>query len=400
MSVGPESSLPIPPAAEVASAVSTGDPSKENVEVQPWPHTQAYYDARPDASAPGVLHTEGPEETVIRWIRDLSVEPDPSRAEEYTATLRRQLAIVYGRPQNGDATDRDRRKLDHRMGLLDILRVRDPDPVDRVRATEFADDFWHLVLKQALADNEALDEKRERERLHRMATHDALTGLKNIRGLEEDLTRLIRLTEAGELEGVALLFLDLDHFKLINDTIGLGHHVGNEVLIGVARILESRTRSPMRSRSNADVIARPHALGEQEQRKDVSDSNAGDSDMLAAESIVRMGGDEFVLLLPYGDVPTRAPHPSRAAEAPKDLSDRTLKIAGRFVQPITDLMNRLAEGRIPGLGVSIGCALWESGMSAQDLIRKGDREMYEVKRARKEAYLSQRIAATDPDGRQ
>lgn len=97
-----------------------------------------------------------------------------------------------------------------------------------VSASSVADDgnrFW-LVLFQDITEWQ-----RQTEKLRLQATHDALTGLLNRTGLNELLESVLR----GGAERVAVLFCDLDNFKRVNDA--LGHEVGDELLVAVARRL-------------------------------------------------------------------------------------------------------------------------------------------------------------------
>jgi diguanylate cyclase (GGDEF)-like protein len=99
--------------------------------------------------------------------------------------------------------------------------------------------------------------KQVEEQLHYAATHDSLTGLPNRTLLLERLTRVLEYSRRHPEHKFAVLLLDLDHFKLINDN--LGHLLGDQVLTTVARRLEKELRSP--------------------------------------DTVARFGGDEFVILL-------------------------------------------------------------------------------------------------------
>ena len=103
-----------------------------------------------------------------------------------------------------------------------------------------------------------VSEKKEHERqLAYQATHDVLTGLANRSLFEDRLAHDISLAKRSK-EPLAVLFIDLDEFKPINDT--LGHRIGDEILISIAHRMQS--------------VIRP------------------------SDTLARFGGDEFVLLLP------------------------------------------------------------------------------------------------------
>jgi hypothetical protein len=135
------------------------------------------------------------------------------------------------------------------------------DPVDRLLPTLDRRRAVALLVDQVAAGLVAVD---QRERLHHLATHDALTGVRNRRGLDE--------TVAAHRE-VALLVCDLDHFKEINDRYG--HARGDEVLAGFGVLLRELSR---------------------------------DSDVP-----MRLGGEEFCMILPQTDREGAV----RAAERPR-----------------------------------------------------------------------------------
>jgi len=152
--------------------------------------------------------------------------------------------------------------------------------------------------------------------LRRQARQDPLTGLLNRAGLMDELDRCLN----ADLDAtVAVLFIDLDHFKIANDS--LGHTSGDELLRQVARRLT-----------------------------------------LAAHSSVlaRYGGDEFVVLLP-------------ALHDPLDAERTARDICRALEQPIS------LGGRPVHLSASIGIALSTDSRASDDLLRSADLAMYRAK---------------------
>jgi len=157
--------------------------------------------------------------------------------------------------------------------------------------------------------------------LERMAHRDALTGLLN-RSLLAELVQQALARAQRDKTRVALLFLDLDGFKPLNDTFG--HEAGDAALREVARRLES-------------------LVGE-------------------AEILARVGGDEFVLLAP--DLKEPVYHNARV------LADRCLSAVS---EPLL-----LPHGTYT-LGVSIGIAMCAGGCSVDRLLAAADKAMYQAK---------------------
>jgi len=173
------------------------------------------------------------------------------------------------------------------------------------------------------ADNARLleQERAERARLEVMATTDALTGLPNRTLLHDRLAHALRHARRDGTP-LALLLLDLDRFKEVNDT--LGHHIGDLLLRQVA----SRMREPLR----------------------------------ASDTVARLGGDEFGILLPATD------------EAGAIRVARTLLDILGAPFPV--------EGHALDIGASIGIALTSAGDDdAPALLRHADVAMYTAKRA-------------------
>ncbi len=168
------------------------------------------------------------------------------------------------------------------------------------------------------------------DRLEYGSTHDSLTHLYNRAFFTENLQTAL-YSAVRERHGLAILLIDLDGFKQVNDR--LGHQVGDAVLVEVARRLERISR---------------------------------ENDTLA-----RLGGDEFVLLF-------------HSPEGDQDLSALALmaeRLVSIFSMPIF-----LDLGEIP-LGASIGIAVFPSGGSTPDaLLRSADQALYLAKKSGRNRY--------------
>ncbi|MGS7250813.1 diguanylate cyclase domain-containing protein [Pseudomonas anuradhapurensis] len=174
-------------------------------------------------------------------------------------------------------------------------------------------EVWHSHLQN------------ENQTLAHQASHDSLTGLPNRAFFEGRLTRSLRNAERQQ-EHLALLFLDSDHFKQINDT--LGHAVGDEVLISVA----DRVRAQLREH---DLVA-------------------------------RLGGDEFAVLL--------TPLHSR-----QDAERLAEKIVASMKLPV-----QLDSGRSIATSLSVGIAYYpDDGSDPASLLNAADAAMYQAKRNRR-----------------
>jgi diguanylate cyclase (GGDEF)-like protein len=156
--------------------------------------------------------------------------------------------------------------------------------------------------------------------LDRLARKDSLTGVSNRRDFEEQLERAVKHC-AQRGDDLALLCLDLDHFKTVNDRFG--HPVGDAVIQAFAQ----RLRSVLREE---DVVA-------------------------------RLGGDEFMLLI-------RSPAPDVAAIVAE-------KVLAAMREPIH------VDGRDLQVGVSIGIAVSSGGLSASQLMSLADQALYQAKAA-------------------
>ncbi|MGE5470189.1 MAG: putative bifunctional diguanylate cyclase/phosphodiesterase [Bacteroidota bacterium] len=174
--------------------------------------------------------------------------------------------------------------------------------------------------------NDVTERKEAEEQLAYLAHHDSLTGLPN--RIHFDRRLQVALDRAAPGNGFALCFIDLDRFKLINDS--LGHGAGDAVLREVARRLQAVCR-------NADTLA-------------------------------RLAGDEFVILLDgMGDTGAAA-----------GIAARVLKTLARPVS---------AGGREIDVGASLGLALFPGdGSDIETLLRNADAAMYAAKAAGRNTF--------------
>ncbi len=211
----------------------------------------------------------------------------------------RAQLIVLGDPSGADAVHSARA-----AGAVDHLQKAELDSDTLVRAIRYASDHRRSV-----------------ERLQHDALHDALTGLPNrtlfLDRLEQSLRRARR---RGPESGAAVLFLDLDRFKVVNDS--LGHHAGDQLLQSVALRL--------------DAALRP------------------------GDTVARMGGDEFTVLL----------------EDVTDPREATV-VAERVLATLADPFP--IAGRELHVSGSVGIALGGPDVDPEELIRDADVAMYRAK---------------------
>jgi diguanylate cyclase (GGDEF)-like protein len=178
------------------------------------------------------------------------------------------------------------------------------------------------------------ERQKAKARIEYLAYYDILTGLANRQQFVRESGSAIRAAkESGHM--MALLYLDLDRFKRINDN--LGHSVGDALLKNVARRLEQSTRS-------TDIISSP-----------------ADSQHPGRARVARLGGDEFVVLL-------------------TGLTDeaQTAAVANRIRQSLGEPLD--CGGHRLVVTPSIGIALYpQDGTDIEDLLVKADMAMYQAK---------------------
>ncbi|WP_404302047.1 EAL domain-containing protein [Alicycliphilus denitrificans] len=176
--------------------------------------------------------------------------------------------------------------------------------------------------------HDVTDLHRAKEEIENLAFYDALTGLPNRRLLLERLGQAIVQAQRSGSVG-ALLFLDLDHFKVINDT--KGHEMGDELLKQVAQRLLAHVR--------------------------------------VADTVARLGGDEFVVML--SDLPANS---QEAAAQAQRIAEKVLHSLG---EPFL-----LGDYAYQG-AASIGATLFGASVqSATELLRRADIAMYQAKAQR------------------
>ena len=188
--------------------------------------------------------------------------------------------------------------------------------------------------------NELISEQKEtQQRMTYLATHDEITGLQNRYSFKQHLSRE---TLSSDHESNAILFLDLDHFKNINDS--QGHEIGDAVLIEIAKILTLKITS---------------------------------NDFLA-----RFGGDEFVILMKG-----RGNDKNQARQHAKSLAQDIISSLTQVIQTQEHAFH---------LGVSIGIVMFPlENTDEESLLRFADTAMYEAKnRGRKQAVFYQEEMST------
>jgi diguanylate cyclase (GGDEF)-like protein len=174
------------------------------------------------------------------------------------------------------------------------------------------------------------------QELRRQASHDSLTGLKNRRRFEEDLRAELARSARYGVPG-ALLMLDLDRFKQVNDT--LGHPAGDRVIAEIAEAMRGRARE-------TDVLA-------------------------------RLGGDEFAVVLPRCSL------------------EEAQAVAAEIATAVRERM--LAEEGMPPLTTSIGIAPFGPGrqLSYEAVMAKADAALYAAKGAGRDAVRTFDLAEAE-----
>ena len=190
------------------------------------------------------------------------------------------------------------------------------------------------------------ERKRAEEQIRRLAYCDSLTGIPNRQAFLEMLERELQRSKVGNRK-FAVLFMDLDAFKRINDT--LGHDVGDQLL----KLVSERLRETIRP---SDLVSRGDTASGADEDADAMADGAPDNTNLA-----RLGGDEFTILIPDLE---RVEHALNVAHRVKDAMRRPFPIEGHEIF----------------VTASIGISLFpEDGDDCTSLLKFADTAMYHAK---------------------
>ena len=236
----------------------------------------------------------------------------------------RDGVVVKSDPRLARLLD-ERSRTGKARGQLSMMRADGSTFEAELTSSTYTDGRGKVFTSMVMRD--ITDRIKAEQHIHRLAFFDALTDLPNRRLLMERLEFLLATAQRSGHIG-AVLFLDLDHFKNVNDA--RGHAVGDALLQQVARRLTAQMR--------------------------------------AEDTVARMGGDEFVVLLPDLAVDFVA-----AAQAAMLVAE---KLRNALTLPF------LIESQQYISGASIGVTLLPKvGQTADDLIREADTAMYRAKQA-------------------
>ena len=274
-----------------------------------------------ELSAQGKVHEYGPH--AFSWLgvplyRDeevVGVIAVQSYSAQVSFSPQDQNLLNFVAHNIGNGLARQRAQEHLRLAHLELERRVE------ARTHELAEANAQLVAQIA-------ERMRAEQRLIHQATHDGLTGLPNRPHLLDRLSAAIDRARHGDGQAFAVLFLDLDRFKLVNDSIG--HAAGDELLAETARRLTLAVRDD-------DVVS-------------------------------RLGGDEFALLVECAD----------GLESARELAQRILVALGRPMW---------VAGRELFPSASLGIATWHPRYrNGEELLRDADAAMYRAKAQGRDRY--------------
>ena len=301
----------------------------------------SHKDGPPDSLSKTISHRESAvangEAAVLSREISASAREDATQLREESVDLREDAAhLREGSAQirEGEATQRET-----------AATVRDRNSNAAAVTAQQASDYLHDILKQANehlviatleAQNLTAQVNTAYTELDHLAHHDVLTGLPNRILLQDRLSQAIELADRQGRQ-LAVMFLDLDQFKHINDS--LGHAVGDKLLQSVAHRLVGCVRH--------------------------------------SDTVSRQGGDEFVLLLPF-------------IEHPEDAAFSAQKIVAALAEPHHIDLHDLQ------ISVSIGISIYpDDGQDTEALIMNADAAMYHAKEHGRNNYQFFKPAMND-----
>ena len=234
--------------------------------------------------------------------------------------------ILEWRVQNGNSPRNGQEYIDQRLAEVD--RATPYVTVDEMQDGKFIE-----VIFQPLAEggwvaihNDVTQQKRSEERISHMAHHDALTDLPNRLMLREQLDQHLNSVERGA--AVAVLCLDLDYFKQVNDT--LGHPIGDALLCAAGKRLRECVR-------DTDVVA-------------------------------RLGGDEFAII-------------QAGVEQPTSANTLAQRLVDAMARPFT------IDGHEIIIGTSVGISIAPNdGTDPDVLLKSADMALYRAKDSGRNAF--------------
>jgi diguanylate cyclase (GGDEF)-like protein/PAS domain S-box-containing protein len=213
------------------------------------------------------------------------------------------------------------------QGELEISKKNGANFPAGIRVTRVDDSYSGAPAHYIWILADITERKQSEQRMQHIAQHDALTGLPNRLALSMRLAQLLPEARRHQWQ-LAIMFIDLDRFKIINDT--LGHQVGDEMLREVASRLSSVIRE-------TDFVA-------------------------------RLGGDEFVIILP-------------GISSPADAAN----VAGKIIARLSTAIE--ADGHELHTSPSIGISVFpDDGSDGDTVMKNADMAMYHAKAAGRNNY--------------
>jgi len=264
---------------------------------------------------------------ILQTVEGLIVSINKAGLEEFEMNKANILGQPFTHFIPSIETEHHRKLKQLRQGqLLDMLNI------DGVLLTDQGNchiSWLHSVIKGNTAQTEKLiltiginisDRKRAQDELLKMASEDPLTGLHNRRMFQTELNNRIFAAKSYGFS-LALFYLDLDQFKIINDTNG--HEAGDKLLIQVGRILKENLRS---------------------------------NDFLC-----RIGGDEFTIIMQYED-------------------DNGIEMLATKINQVLSKLEYQFKEKVYKVTISIGIAIYpQHGATINELLSNADLAMYQAK---------------------